>query len=34
MKESDRFYLHVKNDKLGYWRKTTRYSTSAQLERV
>lgn len=34
MKESDRFYQHVKNDKLGYWKKTTKFSTFAHLERI
>ena len=33
MREADKFYNHVKNDKMGYWRRIGR-STHAHLERM
>lgn len=33
MKEADRFYMHVKSDKMGYWKRIGR-SSYAALERM
>ena len=36
IKDSDKFYFHVKNEKMGYWRKPDRkyYVSKACLEQI